>query len=88
MSLNLKETYTFKFISFESLYSNQIMSKMKFADSLFRLGDLGMKHWIPELRDISLSLLYIIPTGNFSVLLFLAILVSFCDSDKGSIASI
>ena len=40
------------------------MSKMKFAESLFMLGDLGMKHQIPELRDISLSLLSIIPTGN------------------------
>eukprot|EP00794_Sanderia_malayensis_P010838 gene10838-11990_t len=39
-----------------------IMSKMKFANSLFVLGDLGMKHKIPELRDISLSLLNIIPS--------------------------
>ncbi len=39
------------------------MSKMKFANSLFVLGDLGMKHKIPELRDISLSLLNIIPSG-------------------------
>eukprot|EP00795_Rhopilema_esculentum_P016175 gene16175-7538_t len=39
-----------------------VMSKMKFANSLFLLGDLGMKHNIPELRDIALSLLNIIPT--------------------------
>lgn len=38
------------------------MSNMKFADSCFALGGLGIKHKIPELRDISLSLLNIIPT--------------------------
>ena len=40
------------------------MSNMKFADSCFALGGLGIKHKIPELRDISLSLLNIIPTGK------------------------
>jgi ubiquitin carboxyl-terminal hydrolase 9/24 len=38
-----------------------ILSHMKFASSLFELGDLGIKFRVPELRDIALNLLEIIP---------------------------